>query len=170
MRSSGSTSSRTNASAQSKSSWYSASVSKSHMWPPCPSGDVSVDERADVGGDDVGERPVAEGARGPVPGTLADERPREVGQVRDVDLGSELAVGLGAGEELGEHVRVDVGRSALREDGVLVPIPLQDGFDDEFARVAGHRLLERRQRSEDYRIDFVRFGEQGVDGAVRRLR
>ncbi len=100
---------------------------------------------------------------------LADERSRQVRQVRDVDLGAQLAVGLGAGEELGEHVRVDVGGSALGEDAVFVPVALEDGLDDEVARIAGHRPLERRQRGRDDRLDVVGLGEQSVNGAVCRL-
>ena len=108
----------------------------------------------------------------PVPGALTDHRLRQVRQVCGVLIGrvsTELAVDPGSCEELVEHVGVHVGGSALREDAVLMPVALENRLDDQFPRVARHRLLERRERRGDDGLDLVGLLQQFVDGSVGRL-
>ena len=69
----------------------------------------------------------------------------------DVGVGTQLSVGVGAGEQFGEHVGVDARGGAVGQHPVFVAITLEDGLDDEFPRVAGHRPLERPKRGRDHR-------------------
>ena len=68
--------------------------------------------------DDLGERPVAVAPGGPLPRALADQRLRDGRDVRDVEVGRQLAVGHRAVEHLGEDDRraleVVVARRACR--------------------------------------------------------
>src|SRR5581483_2128987 len=168
MRSSGSTSSRTNASAQSRSSWYCGSVSKSHAIVVSLLA-VSRDDGSDIGADDIGERAIAECPCRPMAGALADEGSGEKGKVLHVDTRGELAVALRTVEQLGEHAQLWIAGVLAGEDSVLVAIALEDRLDDQLGWVARHRPLQCAQRGVDDCRHVVRLVEELMHGALGRL-
>ena len=68
---------------------------------------------------------------------------------------AELAVGLRLGEQLAEHVGVDIVGTVTGQDASLLAVALQDRLDDQVARVAGHRALEAAQRLGDDGVHVV---------------
>ena len=99
---------------------------------------IAGDQRRDVARDDLGERAVTIGARGPVPHTFADVHPSEMGQVVHVDMCRQLAVLLCLREQLAEHVGVRIVHWFTGEDAMLVAVALQDRLDDQIAGIARH--------------------------------
>ncbi len=106
-------------------------------------------------GHHLGEGPLAEGAERPVPHALADMHLSQSRQMRHVNVAGELAVDLCPGEQLAEHVGVDIVGAITGEDAALLAVALQDRLDDQVARVAGHRALEAAQRLGDDGLHVV---------------
>ena len=80
---------------------------------------------------------------------------------------AELAVGLRPGEQLAEHVGVDIVGPVTGEDALLLAVALQDRLDDQVARVAGHRALEAAQRLGDDGVHVVVTGQLLVHRLLR---
>ena len=57
---------------------------------------------------------------------------------------------LSLGEQVAEHVGVDVVALGAGQYPVFVPVALEDRLDDQIARVAGHRPFEAAQRLGDH--------------------
>src|SRR6476661_6995360 len=104
--------------------------------------------------------------------TLANVHPGEVRQVLHVDVGRQLAIGLSLGEQVAEHVGVDVAALDAGQNPVFVAVALEDRLDDQIARVAGHRPFQAAQRRVDHGLDLVVGAglEHRADRLLRRPR